>query len=206
MKFKVLLVLLFIILLTACVGLQTRQQAPLQELAQRMTGSFNSNQQSISDKNYYDINLEMRPIWQERTDGVWLYVEQAVSDSLDKPYRQRVYHLTQLAPNRFKSKVYALKDPKIFIGAQNNKTLFAALEPGDLIERKGCSVYLTYNSGIYSGSTDDKACESNLRGASYATSIVTVYPNRIESWDQGFDANDKQVWGAVKGAYIFNRK
>ena len=32
---------------------------------------------------------------------------------------------------------------------------------------------------------------------------VSMESGRIESWDQGFDANGKQVWGAEKGGYVF---
>ena len=39
--------------------------------------------------------------------------------------------------------------------------------------------------------------------ASYATSIVETTDSMILSWDQGWDSNDQQVWGAVDGAYIF---
>ncbi|WP_188926788.1 CpcT/CpeT family chromophore lyase [Shewanella algicola] len=27
--------------------------------------------------------------------------------------------------------------------------------------------------------------------------------DKIVSWDRGFDSNDQQVWGAVKGGYEF---
>ena len=48
-----------------------------------------------------------------------------------------------------------------------------------------------------------KACESKLRGATYASSVVAIQPGRIESRDQGFDACDVQVWGATEGGYVF---
>ncbi|HRW89883.1 MAG TPA: CpcT/CpeT family chromophore lyase, partial [Flavobacteriales bacterium] len=63
----------------------------LAELASWMTGSFSSAAQAEADTNYYAIELEMARIWPERTDGVWLYVEQAVAAKKEKPYRQRVY-------------------------------------------------------------------------------------------------------------------
>jgi len=60
--------------------------------------------------------------------------------------------------------------------------------------------------GYYTGSTVGKLCESNLRGAAYATSEVTVKSDRIISWDRGFDNEDNQVWGAEKGGYVFLRE
>jgi hypothetical protein len=42
-----------------------------------------------------------------------------------------------------------------------------------------------------------------LRGASYATSEVVITDEQLLSWDRGWDANGKQVWGAETGGYIF---
>ena len=62
------------------------------------------------------------------------------------------------------------------------------------------------NKKAFSGSTPGKQCLSSLRGATYATSKVTVGKKGIISWDQGWDAMDKQVWGAKKGGYDFVKK
>jgi hypothetical protein len=59
-----------------------------------MTGSFSSQEQAAADTSRYDIRLEMAPIWTDHPNGKWFYVEQAVAWSLEKPYRQRVYHFT----------------------------------------------------------------------------------------------------------------
>ena len=57
--------------------------------------------------------------------------------------------------------------------------------------------------GSYSGSTRNKSCGSTLEGATYASSKVKISKDRIVSWDQGFDANGVQVWGATKEGYVF---
>ena len=59
-----------------------------------MTGSFSSAAQAEADSAYYDIRLEMAPIWTDRDDAAWLYAEQAVAGMTDRPYRQRVYKVT----------------------------------------------------------------------------------------------------------------
>jgi len=176
----------------------------LSELTEFMTGHFNSEKQSVSDTNYYNISLEMAPIWEDRTDGKWLYVEQAVATMKDKPYRQRVYHLKQLMHDKFVSLVYKINDEENFIGAWQNPEKFNSLTSDILTEREGCEVYLNYKDGVYFGSTNGKNCLSTMRGARYATSQVTITKNKIVSWDQGFDAGGKQVWGAQKGAYVFD--
>jgi hypothetical protein len=50
-------------------------------------------------------------------DGVWLYVEQAVAEYLEKPYRQRVYHVTDQGEGRFASAVFSMDSPLRFAGA-----------------------------------------------------------------------------------------
>ncbi len=177
----------------------------LAELVDRMTGSFNSYQQSIDEPSYYNITLEMHRIWEERTDGYWLYVEQAVASMKHLPYRQRVYHVIALTPRTFESKVYKLPNEKRFIGGYERENIFDSIHPDSLLIREGCSIILRKETDTFVGQTQEKDCGSSLRGAAYATSKVKIYENRLESWDQGFDNQDEQVWGAVEGPYIFDK-
>ena len=105
----------------------------------------------------------------------------------------------------FESVVYLLPEPSKWIGAYKNTALFDQLKPSDLSLRDGCTVYLAKRSedGAFAGSTRGEGCESNLRGAKYATSSVLITDEMLISWDQGFDAEGKQVWGATKGGYEF---
>ncbi|MEZ4884771.1 MAG: CpcT/CpeT family chromophore lyase [Chitinophagales bacterium] len=182
-----------------------RYNPELAELVERMTGSFNSYRQSIDDPSYYNITLEMHRIWEDRNDGYWLYVEQAVASMKHKPYRQRVYHVTALNPRTFSSEVYTLPDEKRFIGAFKQKNAFLTFTPDSLEVREGCAIILRKEIDAFVGQTKDKECGSTLRGATYATSKVNIYKDRLESWDQGFNDQDSQVWGAVKGPYIFDK-
>ncbi len=180
--------------------------ATLATLAELMTGSFSSAAQSAADEDYFDIRLEMARIWPDRKDGYWLYVEQAAASNLERPYRQRVYHVEEDKDGSFRSEVYSIPDPLRFVGDWKKKDPLVGLSRDSLEIREGCAVILRLNpDGLFAGGTDDAACKSTLRGASYATSDVVVGEDRIESWDRGFDATGNQVWGAEKGPYIFNR-
>lgn len=177
----------------------------LDELLSFMTGSFDSSAQAESDSNYYNISLEMHPVWEAR-EGHWLYVEQALAAKKDKPYRQRMYKVSYDKVNKnYVSAVYKLPNEKDYIGMWQDE-IFSTLKEEDLILRSGCAVFLGRDeSGAFIGSTNDSDCESTLRGATYATSLVSIYKDRIESWDQGFNDSGEQVWGAVEGPYIFNK-
>lgn len=206
----------FILLLPVLVILQfsVKAQAPrpesseeaLQTLLQYMSGSFSSERQSRQDTAFFDIRLHMRPIWTARTDGYWLYVEQAMAAKMDAPYRQRIYRLYQENDSVLVSKAFEMKQPLRFAGAWQDPARLGQLLPDSLIDRTGCEIRLKRSSGsVFSGSTPGKECLSNLRGARYATSEVRVTANGILSWDRGWDAEDKQVWGAVKGGYAFDK-
>lgn len=175
-------------------------------LVSYMQGSFSSEEQSKQDTNYFDIRLQMKPMWQERTDAVWIYVEQAVSSKLEKPYRQRVYKVTQLSDGTFESAVFTFPDPLKYAGDWKKDKPLENLTPEDLIQRTGCSVYLSKNDdGSFSGSTKGKGCESDLRNAKYASSEVVINAKGMTSWDRGFNEKDEQVWGAVTGGYVFKK-
>ena len=77
--------------------------------------------QAAEDPDFYDIRLEMVRIWPDRTDGIWLYVEQAAATHLDQPYRQRVYHVTEEGDGIFRSEVYALSEPLQYAGEWKKK-------------------------------------------------------------------------------------
>lgn len=177
-------------------------QSNLQRLADWMAGTYSSSEQARRDTSYRDISLSITPIWKEKSvKDHWFYVEQAVTSMKNKPYRQRIYHLRQVGRNKYESEVYTLKCPQLCIG----KPEFVNGLPTDSMEvKRGCSVFLIYNdAGYFEGSTHENDCASELYGASFATSSVKVYQNKLESWDRGFNREGKQVWGAEKGGYLF---
>lgn len=184
------------------------QQRQLDELVGCMIGSFSSAEQHERDtENYFDIRLEMVRIWPERGDGYWLYVEQAAASSQQTPYRQRVYHVTAQPGGVFESAVYTLPDsPLKYAGAWKSDKPLADLSPADLTLRDGCAITLRrQHEGEFAGSTTGDGCASDLRGAAYATSEVTISPTTLRSWDRGFDREHKQVWGATQGPYEFKK-
>jgi hypothetical protein len=179
-------------------------QQDLATLKSYMSGAFNSAFQAQNDSDFYEIHLHMQPIWEERKDGFWLYVEQAIVSALDKPYRQRIYHVNLLNDTTIVSEVFEMKSPLRFAGAYKQVDLLKALSIDSLEARAGCAILLHARiNGTFVGSTKDKDCTSTLRGANYATSEVVISKEKLVSWDRGWDNNGKQMWGAVKSGYEF---
>lgn len=215
-----MLCMLCMICMLGLTGCRTPGQADpkapagsVESLAGMMVGSYTSDAQAKTDPDFKVIELHMAPIWSSRKDGPWLYIEQAAAGSLDKPYRQRVYHLSvsqnpEKSPGTVESVVFELPgDPLTMAGAWQDPKRFDTMVPEALQAREGCTVYVVPNAdGTWTGSTDGELCRSTLRGATYATSEVTITATELRSWDRGFDKDGKQVWGAVKGAYRFVKK
>ncbi len=177
----------------------------LELLVSWMSGSFSSKAHSEQDKQYFDIRVRMAPVWTERDDGHWLYIEQAVAQHQDQPYRQRIYRVVRIADNLFESSVYLLPDAESAVAVWQQESPLADLSPDQLSERTGCSILMRRRGETFHGSTLGSLCESSLRGASYATSVVTIAADQLVSWDRGFDADGAQVWGAEKAGYRFTK-
>jgi hypothetical protein len=178
----------------------------MQRLLGFMTGSFSSEEQARSDADFYDIRLQMVRVWPGHPDGYWLYVEQAAAESLDRPYRQRVYNLRQLDDDTIESRVYLLPDPLSCVGEWKKEIPLEPLLPEALVWKKGCSILIKKrNTKVFYGSTVARECASDLRGAAYATSEVEITAEALISWDRGYAADGRQVWGAVKSGYIFKK-
>jgi len=194
---------IFFIFITTSTFAQSKSDIEI--LTEWMSGSFNSEEQSLNDSIYFNISLEMTRIWNQPNDGYWLYVEQAVTETKDKPYRQRIYHLIE-ENGIIKSIIYSIPSEKDFVGGWKNPSVFNSLQPAQLKIREGCEVVIhRKDENTFIGSTVDDNCVSSLRGATYATTKVVITKNSMISWDQGFTDKGEQVWGAVKGGYIFKK-
>ena len=184
------------------------------KVAAMMQGHYDSRDQAAADKTYFPIALAMVLIWPDRSDGHWLYVEQAMADTPDKPYRQRAYRVYNGEDGEVISEVYTIAEPERFVQGWRTGSL-AALHRDMLQPRTGCAVHLRAQgdaaqsptqSVVWQGATMGNGCASERSGAAYATAEVRLEAERMSSWDRGFDAAGKQVWGATAGAYVFMKR
>lgn len=104
------------------------------------------------------------------------------------------------------SHVYTFQDPLRFAGAWRTPERFDALTPADLQSRDGCTVFLhRRDERTFYGLTSGAGCESSINGAAYATSKATITPEGMITWDRGYSADGRQVWGATAGGYHFQK-
>jgi len=195
---------------TACLLLLTSrglaEPSTLEHLAVFLTGSFSNADQARGDQNFRAATLHISPIWTDRADGPWLYLEQALADAPGHPYRQLVYHLVTRAEHIHEVRIFELPNPIAATGAWKDPALLAKLIPSNLVPREGCTLVLRLQSGgTFQGGTEGQGCASTLRGASYSTVEVSVSNLQIVTWERGYNAAGTQVWGSIHGGYIFKR-
>jgi CpeT protein len=200
--------LLFILSLVG--ALNCAHSAPagaIARLSAWLVGSYSNSGQTKADSGYRYVILKVARIWPERTDGPWLYAEQALANAPEQPYRQLVYRLTQRPDDLIEVRAYDLRDPVGLTNAWREPIRFSKLSPAaDLLPREGCTLYLREKSpGVFTGSTDGKNCPGELPGATYSTSEMTVTETTVILWDRGFNIRDIQVWGPIAGGYVFEK-
>ena len=189
----------------------TAGEAPsrAEEVAQLLVGTFDSKAQAEADpKGFRAVRLVAVRVPKSRLadGGPVLYVEQALLTTPDKPYRQRFYRIEESADGGVISRVFEPRVPLAVSGKWRDPSDLALFGPGDVVERVGCVVRLKKTDDGWAGGTEGTSCPSALDGARYAKSDVRLTPGRMESWDRGFDVQDRQVWGSPTRPYVFERR
>lgn len=195
------------VLAARALAADTASTLALDRLATLLTGTFSSADQALADKNFRHAVLRAVRIWPERADGPWIYVEQALPEALDQPYRQRVYQLATAADGALEVRVFTLDDPIKATGAWQKHAPLADFTPDHLTFNEGCTLFFrAMPDGSFVGSTRGNGCASDLRGATHATTDATLTSEAIVWWERGYNASGRQVWGSATGGYIFKRQ
>lgn len=182
------------------------EPSALEHLAIFLTGTFSNSDQARGDQNFRDTRLHAAPIWTDRSDGPWLYSEQALSDAPEHPYRQSIYQLVARADGALEVRLFELPDPIAATGAWKDSTRLARLTAASLTPREGCTLILRLQpDGSFKGGTEGKGCSNDLRGASYSSTETTITYQQLITWERGYNAGGTQVWGSIHGGYIFKK-
>ncbi|MBL0129533.1 MAG: chromophore lyase CpcT/CpeT [Flavobacteriales bacterium] len=201
---RIALVGISIMMLVASASAQRTRG--LEQIAYTLAGSYTSAEQAKSDTSYFEIELEMVRIWPKRKDGAWFYVEQAIAANKAKPYRQRVYHVREINDSTYTSDIHTIKGGEALFGIYKDPLALEAINPDSLGLLDGCTITLQRRGSVYVGSTRGRDCANAWGKAAYATSEVSVFTDRMVSWDRGYDDKGVQVWGAEKGGYVFVKR
>ncbi|MDX2244466.1 MAG: chromophore lyase CpcT/CpeT [Leptolyngbyaceae cyanobacterium bins.302] len=182
----------------------------IQDVAKLLEGSMDTTAQARANPKAPKVRMTTCPV--QVTDAttkasIFLYQEQALTEKLSQPYRQR---FLEIAPadsplGAVRSLSFRPAQPDQWIGFCNKPTSQRSLS-SKVLGNPVCSVYLKPIQNGYLGVTAAEGCPANVRGAIRITNQVELFPNGMNTWDRGFDATGKQVWGAESEAYQFRRQ
>jgi len=187
-------------------GLTDDQIAAADLLAEWLSGRFDSSEHARRDLEYLSVHLHVCPVEAPDLGERVLYVAPAMTDSLSRPYRQRLYVVEPIPGDevRVVSRILSFGDPAPLVGLCRGRAEWRTADH-EIEPREGCDVVLDWDGRQFTGGTQGEDCTSSLAGAAYAASEVSVLADRLLSWDRGFALGGAQVWGAVAGPYEFLR-
>jgi hypothetical protein len=179
-------------------------------LVNELLGTFTSTAHAQRDPDFRDVTLNhcMATITgvPGYADGHYLYIEQALSNRLNKPYRQRFYRIKAMPDSKvIVSTTFEPTNAFVLASAINlcNKPLEARTYAWSEIGNAKCDIFIERKGNVYSGGTAAQGCPSTLFGATYMLQNFSFHKDVMTSWDRGYDAAGTQVWGSEKGAYEF---
>lgn len=170
-------------------------------VAQHLMGDLIYDQADRPDIRMRTCQISVNPSQQS---SIYLYQEQARVDSLSKPYRQRVLRLYAVEDQFIVSESFRPIQSERWVGLcdiepRNQQILSTDLEPPH------CAVYLQRKKRFWVGETPKKGCPSEFRGAAFVRNKIILSPEGMKTYDQGFDANGKLIWGSDGKPYEFVR-
>ncbi len=120
------------------------------KLAKWITGTYSNN--------INEIDLTMYPIWQNRSDGFWIYMEQSFSKN-KKAIIQRIYQLLELKDGLYEVIVYELPFESRFTECWKNEKPLETLNPVSLIHKTDCTIIIKRKCQlIFEGRTIGNDC------------------------------------------------
>jgi hypothetical protein len=181
------------------------------EVVSRLVGTMDTSAQAATNPKIANVQMitcrvrVANPSPQAK-EAVFLYQEQGMADKLAKPYRQR---FLRIAPSIYSQSIESLSfkpdNLSAWVGLCNKPEGDRTVQRRDL-GQPICSVFLRKTGSVYVGNTPVDGCPAKVRGAVRITNRVILHETGMDTWDRGFDAQGKQVWGAESDSYQFRRR
>ena len=178
-------------------------------LARALVGDYSNAAQAKANPAVVELVLHVRPIWADRIDGLWLYVESALASTPDNPYRQRVYQVVDgNEALSVDSRIYDFpENPSRYAGAWKAARPLDALSPDLLVPRAGCTTtFQRAADGSWQGAMRAGECATNHNGAAYTRSEVTLTRDALSVMDRAYDTAGNVVWEASPEPLRFEKQ
>lgn len=183
------------------------------DYAALVEGSWSSEAQS-ADPGFDWVESETVRVLSDRTDGVWLYQENAIlADqqgrdaepwAKDRPYFQVVIQLRALGRDAVHTTTYRLETAEARSGAKGVwRDPSRAFDPAWIGGVACMGEVWRIATDYWQGAAE---CPNTYKGGAKVDSRSIRTPDAYVNWDRGFDVSGQQLWGPVSGGYIFKRK
>jgi len=199
----------FAVLLTATNPAQAVPvEQQMQDVVSHLVGVMDTSAQAAANPKAPNVRMTTCQVKVENTDintrpSVFLYQEQAMSESLNSPYRQRFLQITPTPDaQKVESVAFRPPNPKTLIGFCNQPEQMRVVKKSDIGE-SSCRVILQPEAENYKGETPSEGCPTNVRGAVKITNTILLHKTGMDTQDRGFDAAGNLVWGAKERPYQF---
>jgi hypothetical protein len=189
-------------------NLSNQQQA--KDVASRLEGVMDTSAQARANPEVANVTMTACRVAlsdnsPSTNKSIFLYQEQALSKELNKPYGQRFLEISSVNNGRtVRSLSYKPVNLEAAINLCNKPASERMVKLND-IGKPFCTVFLTRSGENYIGINPSQGCPANVRGAVKMTNTIVLGNTSMKTWDRGFDAKGKQVWGNESNAYEFRK-
>ncbi len=172
-------------------------------LKQWLSGEHHSTNDKIQDRDV-QLTLQILPIWQDRIDGEWLYMESRVINSQRKPFRQRILQLVDTPNGRIRLYSYSIPRASDFAGAYYEPEILSSLTLSQLSIHSGCELLIQLkDTGIFVGESDAKTCVPRRMGLQFMTTFFAVSEFNLSFLDRGYDKRGQLIQGSLENPVTF---
>ena len=181
----------------------------VKDVVSHLVGVMDTSAQAAATPNAPNVRMTTCQVTVENADAlntaptVFLYQEQALSQKLTAPYRQRFLQISPSTDGQtVESMAFKPPTPETLIGLCDRPEAKRVVQQSQLGER-ACSVFLKPSGENYVGETPPEGCPTNVRGAVRITNTIVLHKAGMDTLDRGFDAAGNRVWGAKDQPYQF---
>ncbi|MFT5880762.1 MAG: CpeT protein [Moritella sp.] len=172
-------------------------------LKQWLSGEHHSTNDKIQDRDV-QLALQILPIWQDRIDGEWLYMESSVINSPHKPFRQRILQLVDTPNNRIRLYSYSIPRASDFAGAYYEPQILSSLTLSQLTIHSGCELLIELkDTGIFVGESNAKTCVPRRMGLQFMATFFAVSEFNLSFLDRGYDKHGQLIQGSLENPVTF---
>jgi hypothetical protein len=186
---------------------QRTDTRPLETLTGFLTGTYQSIPQAVGTGDSSRVTLRIVRVWPERAGEFWFYEEFEVTGQEGGPFLQRLVRIGMAGSGMLMVEYGLPGDASRFAGAWRDPArAFAGVDPRTLREVPNCRQDVaSQNLIIYAGGTIGQACRARVPAGAYAVSDFSLTTSSLRTWDRGYDASGKVVWGNPAGPLDLRR-